>query len=291
MPAKSKKKSSDSLILDIAEEFRELPVWAGLLAAAVVLGACVVLLPTLLVASGETATRGTIPLGPIFAPFVRIFGILLAAAILLFSLFGAGERGIDRLVSRLRGRPAGTSRSPLDGTAGPLTWADFERNLAASYEPLGWTVLRRGGSRPDGGVDIELARPGEKVLVQCKHWSRRQVGVKEVRELWGVVAHEGATRAVLATTGYFTDAASDFAIGKPLDLMDRPKVESFIQGSAAFLPAVRAPRTEDFGPATPCPACGRPMILRTARRGTRVGEQFWGCSGFPDCRQVIRVGA
>ncbi|MBJ6724016.1 four helix bundle suffix domain-containing protein [Geomesophilobacter sediminis] len=35
-----------------------------------------------------------------------------------------------------------------------------------------------------------------------------------------------------------------------------------------------------------CPACGRPMILRTARQGPYAGGQFWGCSGFPDCRAI-----
>jgi four helix bundle suffix protein len=33
-----------------------------------------------------------------------------------------------------------------------------------------------------------------------------------------------------------------------------------------------------------CPLCGKPMALRTARKGARAGQQFWGCSGFPACR-------
>lgn len=33
-----------------------------------------------------------------------------------------------------------------------------------------------------------------------------------------------------------------------------------------------------------CPACGRNMLLRIARKGPHSGEQFWGCSGYPDCR-------
>jgi four helix bundle suffix protein len=36
----------------------------------------------------------------------------------------------------------------------------------------------------------------------------------------------------------------------------------------------------------PCPRCGKPMTLRTARKGTNSGQQFWGCSGYPDCRQT-----
>jgi four helix bundle suffix protein len=39
----------------------------------------------------------------------------------------------------------------------------------------------------------------------------------------------------------------------------------------------------------PCPRCGKPMALRTARQGQNVGRQFWGCSAYPDCTGVIRV--
>ena len=33
-----------------------------------------------------------------------------------------------------------------------------------------------------------------------------------------------------------------------------------------------------------CPACGKPMALRTARKGPRAGSQFWGCSSYPSCK-------
>ena len=32
-----------------------------------------------------------------------------------------------------------------------------------------------------------------------------------------------------------------------------------------------------------CPKCGQPMALRAARKGTRAGRQFWGCSDYPKC--------
>lgn len=31
------------------------------------------------------------------------------------------------------------------------------------------------------------------------------------------------------------------------------------------------------------------MVLRTAGRGSYAGQQFWGCSRFPDCRGVISI--
>ena len=32
-----------------------------------------------------------------------------------------------------------------------------------------------------------------------------------------------------------------------------------------------------------CPQCGAQMVLRTAKRGARAGESFWGCSTYPRC--------
>lgn len=33
-----------------------------------------------------------------------------------------------------------------------------------------------------------------------------------------------------------------------------------------------------------CQACGKAMLLRTARKGPNAGSRFWGCSGYPECR-------
>jgi restriction system protein len=43
-------------------------------------------------------------------------------------------------------------------------------------------------------------------------------------------------------------------------------------------------QTDRPDPAPSCPACGQPMVVRTARKGERTGSQFWGCSGYPDCK-------
>jgi len=38
-----------------------------------------------------------------------------------------------------------------------------------------------------------------------------------------------------------------------------------------------------------CPKCGAEMILRTAKRGANAGNQFWGCSNYPKCRQIVSI--
>jgi restriction system protein len=36
-----------------------------------------------------------------------------------------------------------------------------------------------------------------------------------------------------------------------------------------------------------CPQCGKAMVLRTAKSGRNAGQQFWGCSAYPDCKGVV----
>jgi restriction system protein len=36
-----------------------------------------------------------------------------------------------------------------------------------------------------------------------------------------------------------------------------------------------------------CSKCGSEMVLRKASKGKNSGNEFWGCSGFPKCRNVI----
>ena len=33
-----------------------------------------------------------------------------------------------------------------------------------------------------------------------------------------------------------------------------------------------------------CPVCNALMVKRVARRGSRSGSNFWGCSNYPKCR-------
>jgi restriction system protein len=54
-------------------------------------------------------------------------------------------------------------------------------------------------------------------------------------------------------------------------------------------PTDRSDQTNRTAAAPVCPACGTAMMLRTARKGPRAGSQFWGCTGFPECRKTVAV--
>ncbi len=37
----------------------------------------------------------------------------------------------------------------------------------------------------------------------------------------------------------------------------------------------------------PCPHCGKPMALRTAKTGKNEGKPFWSCTAYPECKGVV----
>ena len=102
-----------------------------------------------------------------------------------------------------------------DDALSRVGWADLERLLATYYRDVGWWVEHVGtggtGAKFDGGVDLRIRRGAECVLVQCKHWNAKQVTHNAVHELLGVMVNQGATGAILVSSGEFTRAAIDAA--------------------------------------------------------------------------------
>jgi four helix bundle suffix protein len=71
----------------------------------------------------------------------------------------------------------------------------------------------------------------------------------------------------------------------------RAQGESFREGGG-FRERLTAVRVEardasagDAG-APVCELCGKPMRKRTAKSGKNAGQDFWGCTGYPDCRSI-----
>lgn len=102
-----------------------------------------------------------------------------------------------------------------------LSPRQFENLIAAYFQQYGFKTERAGRSR-DHGVDlIVYTQNGEKWVVQCKRW-KASVGEPILRDLYGTMHHEGASRAFLMTTGSITPAAYSWALDKPIILYDGP---------------------------------------------------------------------
>lgn len=106
-------------------------------------------------------------------------------------------------------------RTRRTDTLTQVGWEQLESLLAVYYRGQGYTVDHCGtgasGARFDGGIDLKLRKDDAYVLVQCKHWNAKQVPHNDVHQLLGLMVNEGATGAVLVTSGEFTRAAIEAA--------------------------------------------------------------------------------
>ena len=174
----------------------------------------------------------------------------------------------------------------LDG----ISWQEFEILVGEAFRLQGYQVAETGGAGPDGGVDLVLRKGGEKFLVQCKQWKAFTVGGTIVRELYGVMAANGAAGGFVVTSGRFTDDAKAFGQGRNVTLIDGPALLKMIQQAQAARQTgskepVTTAATAPMAVIQPlCPSCSKPMVRRTAKKGGTAGSTFWGCVDFPACR-------
>lgn len=123
-------------------------------------------------------------------------------------------------VECLKGLSGSISRSPAESDG--LTPKEFESLITNLFEKMGLETRLTQASR-DGGVDCVAydSRPifGGKVVIQAKRY-KNTVGVNAVRDLYGTMQNEGATKGILVTTSGYGQASHDFANGKPLELID-----------------------------------------------------------------------
>lgn len=183
-------------------------------------------------------------------------------------------------------RPTAWSQELLD----QVEWRRFEDLGCAFYREKG---IRAETTRlgADGGIDVRLfqdetAPERMTAIVQCKAWNQ-QVGVKEIRELRGVMAHEKVEKAFFMAPQGFTDDARAFAQANRINLLDGKLFLAMIQR----LPMESSQRLLAFATAgewtTPsCPSCGTKMVARESKRGP-----FWGCPTYPQCRGKLSMRA
>ena len=107
-----------------------------------------------------------------------------------------------------------------------MDWQDFENLIRDLFEEefraTGGEVKITQASR-DKGVDAVAFDPdpirGGKIVIQAKRYTN-VVGVSAVRDLYGTVMNEGATKGILVTTSNFGNDAYDFVKDKPLTLLN-----------------------------------------------------------------------
>lgn len=253
------------------------PWWLSvLLSASIYLGFSYIL-PSMATKSGNFVFDAIGQSLPQIAPYFA-FLFLLPAPVAFFKQYQR-KRSYVTTTSRIKSHK---STSPLHA----LSWLEFESYIGEYFKLQGYKVKQEFSQKPDGGVDIWLTKEGELSLVQCKHWKSRKVGVQVLREMYGVMIANNASKMIIVTSGDFTSEAVAFALDKRLWLVNGSELVHMIEDGRSFQDQRSVP---DSTPATKtdskvCPSCQSKLVMRVARRGPKAGRQFYGCSAYPKCR-------
>ncbi|MDE2417650.1 MAG: restriction endonuclease [Burkholderiales bacterium] len=186
-------------------------------------------------------------------------------------------------------REAATNWSPAVFAA--IEWRRFEAVCEKLFAQAGFETKSQSHGA-DGGVDIWLHSrnaEGPVAVVQCKHWQGKAVGVKEMREFFGVMSSHKLQRGTYATTSTYTLDAQQFAKDNGINALDG-------KGLLALI-AKRTPEQQqelldvayegEYWRPT-CASCGIKMLERTPAKG---GAQFWGCCNYPRCKSRLPMAA
>lgn len=164
-----------------------------------------------------------------------------------------------------------------------IEWRRFEALCEALYAQAGFTT-RSQSHGADGGVDIWLQSKHSDVprIVQCKHWQGKAVGVKEMREFFGVMASHQLKSGTYVTSSTFSAEAAAFAKANGIHVQDGAALLQLIgqrtpEQQAALLAV--AYEGEYWRPT--CASCGTKMVERSSSKND---GSFWGCANYPKCR-------
>lgn len=100
-----------------------------------------------------------------------------------------------------------------------MHWRAFEKKVAQAFCFRGYAVERAGPVDADNGLDLVMHKHGMTTLVQCRHWHRRHVEVKDVREMYSLMRFHQASAVKIVACGDYTEDAWKFVVGKPFELI------------------------------------------------------------------------
>ncbi|MBL0720530.1 topoisomerase DNA-binding C4 zinc finger domain-containing protein [Piscinibacter sp. Jin2] len=124
----------------------------------------------------------------------------------------------------------------------------------------------------------------------CKHgWNSKYTGSEKLAFIAWAIGVPGAVYLGWRAAGHLSSTKVP---------MPDPQNRTSEIGRVPPPPPSRPPRPRPervrkipVGGKIVCPKCKGPTVLRTALRGARQGQKFYGCKRFPRCRGVVNVAS
>jgi len=210
-----------------------LPWWAALLLAL----ATYSLLHPIAVLQMPTPVGGV---GLAATAFAELFVLLARIGQYLLPGTFLGAAAVSGFANWKRGELRDSVASDTTGSIlRGLSWTDFELLVADSFRQRGYEPCASPVDSEASAKTLELARNGQRFLVDCADWRCWKAGAAALRGLHERVKATGAAGGFAVTSGQFTPEAKHFAADKDIELIDGRHLKGLIRAESS--PAARNP--------------------------------------------------
>jgi restriction system protein len=206
--------------------------------------------------------------------------VALAICIFLFITTIRSARAAARKKSQIETLDREQSRR-LSEKLRETDWRQLNQIVSGVYTKLGSAATPQANAENDRQFSLVTERAGHKTAVMCKPWKQDEVTSPEIIEFSTELKRAGLSHGVFVTLRDCTAPALQVAETLGIDILDE---KGLLQLLAAAGEDYRAELLSKLGDEQKhCPSCDHQMVLRTATKGVGAGEQFWGCSAYPQC--------
>ncbi len=167
-----------------------------------------------------------------------------------------------------------------------MSGEEFEEFCANILRGNSYTNVEVTKASGDHGIDVLAFKDGLKYAIQCKRYSK-PVGNKAVQEAYSGKGIYKADVAVVMSNMDFTPQAIEDARKLKVELWNRDKIYALQRKSGTEVKPWEEIKEESEN--LVCPNCGGNLVIRTAKRGANMGNKFYGCSNYPNCKYTRNI--
>lgn len=204
----------------------------------------------------------------------RNYWQVITCAIIIFLLcFAIIIFFITRIIRQKR-----IERAMITDNYDNMSGEQFEEFCADILRGNGFENVEVTKASGDHGVDVLATKDGQKYAIQCKRYSK-PVGNKAVQEVYSGKDIYKADIAVVMSNMDFTAQAIEDAKKLRVELWNKDCIYLMQKNGN-----VNNPKRVNEEKKQICPKCGGSLVIRTTKKGSNAGTQFYGCSNYPNCR-------
>jgi len=155
--------------------------------------------------------------------------LLLLVAALLLTEFVMPDYIKKKVKEKMQEIKSAFSDRKIISEIAELSPVEFKKLVEDVFTRMGYKITPSNPMQEEK-FDFVAEKNGVRNYIKCKKYQNLEVGMQEVRDFyWDVIKDLGRGRAYFVTSSSFTREARDFAMAKPLELMDTGEILKYVR--------------------------------------------------------------